>query len=150
MPSPPFMGLWKNVTLCLFEGVRMGQGFACTQGPAALVLLSRRRASSSSLWKKPTGYDEQSQFSPEGETHLPVRKTAELVAAPAPRPIPGGNKGPGPLDSGVSGAAVAREQLTDHSEAPLGTSWPAVKCTKESSPFSTIMKNQMCPSAKGR
>ena len=128
----------------------MGQGFACTQGPTALVLLSHPRASSSSLWKKPPSCDEQPQFSPEGETHLPVRKTAELAAASAPRPIPGGNKGPGPVDSGVSGAAAAREQLTDHSEAPLGTSWPAVKSTKECRPFSTIMKNQMCPSAKGR
>ena len=48
------------------------------------------------------------------------------------------------------GAAAAREQLTDRSEAPLGISWPAVKYTKECSPFSTIMKNQIRPSAKGR
>lgn len=101
-PPTSFCGTLEK---CHTGSVREGEDgarFHLHAGSCSLVLLSHQRASSSSLWEKPPGCDEQPQFSP-GGTHLPVWKTAELAAAPAPRPVPGENKGPRPVDSGVSG-----------------------------------------------
>lgn len=91
-----------------------------------MVLLSHQRASSSSLWEKPPGCDEQPQFSPEGETHLPVWKTAEFAATLASRPVPRGSKD---LDQwtvvsrGRSGQGAADRPLR-------GTSWYFLACSQ--------------------